>query len=310
MKRIGIALMILARMLAQQPGPGDIPQEMVWVDRTGKVLGRAGAVQNSIFFPEISPDGRRIAVSARDGEANDRDVWIHDAAGGSKRVIAPARGNDNFPIWSADGKEIIFTSSRPGNYELFRKRVDSAEPEMLLLEMPESQYPRAWSPDGATLIFTHATPTGRQLMTLTLATQARKPLLNNPHGWADGARYSPDGKWIAYMANPGGLWEILVAPASGPNSGVKITRDLAQGWAGGGGQVRWRADGNEMFYIMGDALMALPFDGSAPPKPASAKRLFSTAGFLGNFPDEAPWLARYDVTADGQRFLFVRRAPR
>ena len=53
--------------VAQQPGPADMPQEMVWVDPTGKILGRAGAVQNSIFFPEISPDGKWIAVSARDG---------------------------------------------------------------------------------------------------------------------------------------------------------------------------------------------------------------------------------------------------
>ena len=58
--------------------------------------------------PEISPDGKYAAVSARDGATNDRDVWIHDLAMGTKRVIAPAKGNDNFPLWSPDGKEIIF----------------------------------------------------------------------------------------------------------------------------------------------------------------------------------------------------------
>src|SRR5690606_17888670 len=77
---IGLAVVVAgtAALWAQQPGPGDMPQEMIWVDRTGKVLGRVGSVQNSMFFPEISPDGSLIAVSARDGEVNDRDVWLHD----------------------------------------------------------------------------------------------------------------------------------------------------------------------------------------------------------------------------------------
>ena len=64
----------LLLLFFQQPTAQEMPQEMVWVDRAGKVLGRVGAVQNAIYFPEISPDGKSIAVSARDGEVNDRDV--------------------------------------------------------------------------------------------------------------------------------------------------------------------------------------------------------------------------------------------
>jgi hypothetical protein len=54
--------------LAQQPTADDMPQEMIWVDRTGRIGDRAGAVQMSIFHPEISPDGKWIAVTARDGD--------------------------------------------------------------------------------------------------------------------------------------------------------------------------------------------------------------------------------------------------
>ena len=101
-------LIVAAPIHAQQPGPKDMPQEMVWVDRSGDVIERVGAVQNSIFFPEISPDGRFIAVSARDGDVNDRDVWIHDIAAGTKRRVMEVQGNDNFPFWSPDGNEIVF----------------------------------------------------------------------------------------------------------------------------------------------------------------------------------------------------------
>jgi Tol biopolymer transport system component len=291
---------------AQQPGPGDMPQEMVWVDRSGEVLGRVGSVQNSMFFPEVSPDGAYIAVSARDGEANDRDVWIHEVATGRKRAIAPAKGNDNFPLWAADGRSLIFTSTRGGDYDLYQALVDGDGGAELVLQMPGSQYPRALSRDGRSLIFTDATPTSRALMLLSISSGEKRPLLPATAAWADGARYSPDGRWVAWMSNPSGLWHVYVAPSSNPEAAVAISRDLAPGWAGGGGQVRWRADGKELFYVMGDALMALPFSGDAVPQPTSAKKLFSVGGFRGNFPDEAPWLTQYAATADGERFVLVR----
>ena len=144
------------------------------------------------------------------------------------------------------------------------------------------------------------------MIALTLATGEQRDLLPDMTAWADGARYSPDGRRIVWSANPNGLWETFVAPASNPSAGVKISRDLTQGWAGGGAQARWRADGKELFYVMGEALMALPLPGAGTAEPAAAKRLFSIAGFRGNFPDEAPWLAGYAVAADGQKFVFVR----
>ena len=124
-RQVALTLLVGAPLYAQQPGPQDMPQEMVWVDRSGDVIERVGAVQNSIFFPEISPDGRSIAVSSRDGEVNDRDVWIHDIAAGTKRRVMEVKGNDNFPFWSPDGKEVAFTSSRTRNYELYRRSLAS-----------------------------------------------------------------------------------------------------------------------------------------------------------------------------------------
>lgn len=301
------AVLLLAPVLyAQQPGPRDMPQEMIWVDRSGEILGRVGSVQNSMFFPEISPDGQYIAVSARDGEVNDRDVWIHSIESGAKRVIASAKGNDNFPLWSADSRSITFTSTRGGNYDLYRASIDGDAPPEPVLQMPGSQYPRALSGDSKRMIFTDATPTSRTLMLLTIGSGEKTPLLPPGAAWADGARYSPDGRWIAWLSNPDGLWHVYVAPASNPGAAVQVSRNLAQGWAGGGGQVRWRADGKELFYLMGDAVMAIPFDGEEPPKPETAKKLFSANGFRGNFPDEAPWLTQYAVTADGEKFVFVR----
>jgi Tol biopolymer transport system component len=284
---------LLLMLFFQQPTAQEMPQEMVWVNREGKVLGRVGAVQNAIFFPEISPDGKSIAVSARDGEPNDRDVWIHDVASGSKRVHSPAKGNDNFPIWSPDGKQIIWTSSRTGEYELYRH-------DSILLKQPASQYPRSISPDGKWLLYTHADKK-RDLYLLNLDGEPKpKPVFSGAKGWTEAGRFSPDGRSFAFVSNEAGPFEVYIASVDDPSTRRKVSRELENGWAGGGGGPRWRADGKELFYMMGDAMVAIDIATGA------VKRLFAVPGTKGNFPDEAPWLARYDVTADGQKFVFVR----
>ena len=296
-------MILLLLLLFQQPTAQDMPQEMVWVNREGKVLGRVGAVQNAIFFPEISPDGKSIAVSARDGEVNDRDVWIHDVTSGSKRVHSPAKGNDNFPIWSPDGKQIVWTSSRTGEYEVYRQ-------DSLLLKQPASQYPRSISPGGKWLLYTHADKK-RDLYLLNLEGEPKpKPVFPGAPYWTDAGRYSPDGRYFAFVSNEAGPFEVYVASVEDPQKRWKVSRELSNGWGGGGSGPRWRADGKELFYTMGDAMLAVEVSTEGQFKSGAVKRLFAAPGMMGNFPDEAPWLAKYDVTADGQKFVFVRRVAR
>ncbi|MEO7652176.1 MAG: hypothetical protein ABIZ80_17060 [Bryobacteraceae bacterium] len=284
----------------QQPTAREMPQQMVWVDRTGRVLGRAGAVQNAIFFPEISPDGKSIAVSARDAEANDRDVWIHSTVVESKRPHSPAKGNDNFPIWAPGGKQIVWTISRTGEYELYRQ-------DALLLKQPASQYPRSISPDGKWLLYTHADKK-RDLFLLNLEGDPMpKAVFPGARYWTEAARFSPDGRFFAFVSNEAGPFEIYVASVEDPAKKWKVSRGLANGWGGGGGGPRWRADGKELFYMMGDAMIAVEVSTEGQFKSGAVKRLFAAPGMKGSFPDEAPWLAKYDATADGQKFVFVKQ---
>jgi len=287
-----------------------MPQEMVWVDRSGKTLGRVGTSQMSIFFPEISPDGRSIAVSARDGEVNDRDIWIHDIHSGAKRVAVSAKGNDNFPLWSPAGKQIIFTSSRSGEYDLYRKNLDPDQPEALLYKAPDAQFPRSWSPTGRWLLFAQA---GKRRDVLLWQIGDGEPidLFGYQDAWVDGARFSPNGLFIAYVSNAEGPFEVYVSPTREPRKKWKVSRALSAGWAGGGGQIRWRADGKELFYIMGnDTLLSAQVNTEGEFTCNQPKRLFAIRGMYGNFPEESPWLAKYDVSADGQRFVFVRKVVR
>jgi eukaryotic-like serine/threonine-protein kinase len=271
---------------------------MVWVDRAGRILGRVGSTQMSMFFPEISPDGAKIAVSARDGEINDRDIWVHDIATGEKRLAHGAKGNDNFPVWSPDSREIIYTSSRGGGYDLYRG-------EKLLLKAPHAEYPRSWSPDGQSLLFTQA-EVKREVYLLSLDGAATKNIWPKLDFWVESPRFSPNGKYIAYASNEGGPFEVYVAAFPDTTKKWKLSRPLANGWGGGGGQVRWRRDGRELFYMMGDVLLSVEVATDGEFKHQPPVRLFRLEGMRGNFPEEAPWLAKYDVAPDGGKFVFVR----
>ena len=308
---LAVSLAIVAS--AQQPGPKDMPQQMVWLDRSGDVLGTVGAVQNSIFFPEISPDGKFIVLSSRNGEVNDRDVWIHDIAAGTKRRITKVKGNDNFPLWTPDGRSIVFTSSRVPKYDLFRVSVEPRGAPIRILEAEgTSEYPRDISPDGKKLIFTKNEPAGRTLWKLALDKDGATPEAFIPKEagvWADGGKFSPNGKYFAYSSNEAGMWEVYVCQTANVSNKWKVSAELRSGWAGGGGQPRWRGDGKELYYIMGqDTLAYLPVETDGEFTHGEAKRLFSYSSMRGNFQDEAPWLHKYDVTDDGQKFLFVRLA--
>lgn len=304
------AMVFTIAALGQQPTAEDMPQEMIWVDRAGKILGKVGSTQNSIFHPEISPDGKSIVVSARDGEVNDRDVWIHDIATGAKRVIAPAKGNDNFPIWSPDGKQIIFNSSRTGEYELYRKDLDPDRPEVLLAKMPAAQYPRSWSPNSKWLLFTQADKK-RDVMLWQIGEGEPIDLFGYQNAWTEVGRFSPNGQYIAYVSNADGPYEVYVSPTREPRKHWKVSRPMSMSWAGGGGQPRWRADGKELFYMMdNDTLLSVEVNTEGEFTFSQPKRLFRMGGMRGNFPDESPCTPRYDVTPDGQRFVFVRKVLR
>jgi Tol biopolymer transport system component len=311
------AVILLAATLphAQQPTAADMPQEMVWVDRTGRVQGRVGSVQNSIFYPDLSPDDRFIAVSARDGELNDRDIWIHEVATGAKRQITNVKGNDNQPVWSPDGKLIAFTSNRSGNYNLYLKSLDPDRPEVEILGTERREFSNHWSPDGRYLSYTQedvGSPV-RDIFFLRMdgaPPYASTPVLKKPNVWHDGGEFSPNGRYLAYSSNAGGPWEVYVLDVENPARSWKVSRELSMGWAGGGGQPRWREDGRELFYVIGnDTVMSVEVSTDAGFTHATPKRLFAVPGMRGNFPDEMPWLHKYDVTHDGQRLLFVRTVP-
>jgi eukaryotic-like serine/threonine-protein kinase len=274
-------------------------RQFIWFDRSGREIGRvsepdgAGAAAAN---PSLSPDGRRVALNRVSGRNN--DVWILDLERSlfSRFTFDPAA--DSMPVWSPNGATIAFNSNRSGVYDLYEKSATGVGTDQLLLATPQNKAPVDWSPDGRFLLYRSPGPaTGFDLWALPMSGD-RKPFVVVQTNFEErDAQFSPDGKWIAYQSNESGRTEVLVQAFPGPGGKLQVSTD-------GGAQVRWRADGRELFYISLDGrLMAVPIH------PAVDRQSLEAGAPVPLFPTRAggsaPGMNKQDyvVSRDGQRFL-------
>jgi Tol biopolymer transport system component len=254
--------------------------------------GAAPAAAN----PSLSPDGRRVALNRVIGRNN--DIWILDLERSlfSRFTFEPAA--DSMPVWSPDGATIAFNSNRSGVYDLYQKSATGVGADQLLLATPQNKAPVDWSPDGRFLMYrSPGLTTGFDLWALPM-TGDRKPFVVVQTNFEErDAQFAPDGRWIAYQSNESGRTQVLVQPFPGPGGKLQVSTD-------GGAQVRWRADGRELFYISLDGrLMAVPI------RPAVDRHALEAGAPVPLFPTRAGGPAPggnkqdYVVSKDGQRFL-------
>jgi Tol biopolymer transport system component len=288
-------------VLAYQPGligSGNPITRLTWFDRTGKTLGTVGepGQYNTVA---LSPDGTRVAFSRMNSQARGRsglpnaDLWVHEFGRNISTQLTFDPGVNWMAVWSADGSRIIFASDRAGNFNFYQKDSSGAGKEDLLLKSEEGKFPYDWSQEGRFLLYvTVAAGLQGKLWFLPLTEGDRKPVrylqtdANESHG-----RFSPDGRFVAYTSNASGVNDVYVQPFPMASGGKwKI---------GSGSQSRWRRDGKELFYISTDSkLMAVDVTTSPAFKSGTPKVLFQAPIWGG-----ARFVNRYDVTADGKKFL-------
>jgi len=282
-------------VIVEQAGASD--DLLTWFGRDGAALGTVGP-RGDYMQPRISPAGDRVAFTKPDPQNGNRDIWYMDLARETEARLTLNGANDWFPTWSSDGRQILFDSDRDGGERPYlKKSLDLAGEEEPVAGGVTG--PWDWSRDGKWILMS-----GNGAIWLQHLGTGDKPFqfLATPF-LESGGRFSPDGKWIAYLSNETGRSEVYVRPFTGAPAGegrIQIS-------TGGGDFPVWRPDGLELFYMAPDsALYAVSAKNlGALATPVAPVRLFKACPNTLPFdPPETrqPFGWPFD-THDGQRFL-------
>jgi serine/threonine protein kinase/Tol biopolymer transport system component len=273
---------------------GDVKRyerQLVWVDRKGGVEA-VPLPARSYSNVALSPDGRQAALEISEGTVG---VWIYDFDRGTLARLTVGTSSSQLPLWTPDGRRVVYRGTRLGLRNLFWKSADGAtQEERLTTEEGVSQAPTSWSPDGKWLVFQEGSAgTANDIWKLSLENN-RKPqiVLQTPLEESQGV-VSPDGRWLAYVSTESGRREIYIQPFSGAARKWPISTQ-------GGDQPRWSRNGRELFYRSGDKMMAVDITTQPDFVAGSPHVLFEAPLFYASLN-----MTGYDVAPDG-RFLGIR----
>ncbi len=261
-------------------------RQVTWVDRSGKPAGTVGEPLADVASGEISPDGRTLALTVRRGENGSHDVVLMDMARGT--VTRLASEDSGAGRWSPDGTRIAFSAGRTGILDLYWKIVGGG-PDEVLFASKEAKNLTDWSPDGKYILFSSQSPTtARDVWALPVDGADRKPFpVAQTAAEETNGRFSPDGKWVAYVSDETGHAEIFVRPFPGPGPAVRVS-------TGGGQTPFFRHDGKELYYTTEGQLMSVSvgMSGKGTLNFGLPQSLFKFKGYV------VP-------QTDGKRFLFL-----
>ena len=278
--------------LAYLPKQREATWPISWVDRAGKTQPLL-ASPDRYHTPRFSPDGKRLAFSA--GSGSDEDIWVKDLDRDRPSRLT-VLGANRSPVWTPDGKNIVFQSTNPSAPGLYSVRSDGSGEPQPLTDGKLNEIPYSFSPDGKRLAF-QQTSNGGGLDIFTA------PIEPDPSRGADGVRlgkpepflgtpfvetdpaFSPDGRWLAYESNESGTFGVYVRPFPGSEGKWQISD-------GGGRFPVWSRDGRELlFESMDGHVMAASYNVKGASFAAGRPRMWTDIRLRGS----------YDLAPDGKR---------
>ena len=269
---------------------------LVWLDSTGTTQPLL-ASPGLYVTPRLSPDGKRLAVSV-----NTNAIWVYDSQRGTMTPLTFKPQNNNlYPVWTPDGKHIVFAAAAGPTSTLQWVRSDGAGESQQLLETKTDLRPYSFLPDGKRLAFGESrTETGYDLWTLPLdLSDPEHPKAGKPELFLRTMSeefepaFSPDGLWIAYRSAPTGISEVYVQPFPGPGGKWLIS-------TGGGRHPVWSRNGRELFYQAPDyRIMVATYSAKGDSFATDKARAWAETQILE--PNTLAW--NLDLAPDGKRFV-------
>ncbi len=267
--------------------------DLVWYDRTGKILSRSGERQLS-FSPALSPDGKRMAVWVREGGPA---IWVYDLERKVRSRLTVEPMVARFAAWSASGNEIVYRANREGKVDLLARPANGSGEARLLVGSSANVVAPNLSPDGKYLVHEEGPAQARR--DIVYRERQGDGSYDNPKVFLKTTfdegepRFSPDGRFIAYVSNESGRYEVYARSFPSGDGKWQISRD-------GGRSARWRGDGREIFWVEGGKVMAASVKAGAEFAAAAGVALFERDPAQIETP-------QYDVTPDGKQFVVLER---
>jgi serine/threonine-protein kinase len=288
-------------------GQRDAPRSIFWLDAAGKPqrLHPAAGFYNGLRF---SPDGRRLAfVAAAEGWR----IWVEDVERDTTVRLTSLPGANGSPVWTPDGKHIVFWSANQSKPGIYWMRADGSGDPQILIENRNTAGqvgapPSSFSRDGKRLVLYDVGSRSSEIWAESFDGEPDHPSLGkkelllstgNEIGVFAAPEISPDGHWMAFALGETGRSEVYVQPFPGPGGKVRISND-------GGVFPRWSPNGRELFFLtLEPRIMVADYtakgDSFVPGKP----RLWSDKRIL--FRDGGGPFPPYDIAPDGKRFAVL-----
>ncbi|MGH9410559.1 MAG: protein kinase domain-containing protein [Vicinamibacterales bacterium] len=298
--------------LVYVPGGVSSPTHAIdWTTRDGKtsVLRAAKADWAN---PRLSPDGQKLAMDISDG--TQRDIWVYEWARDTLTQVTFDPSDDGFPVWTPDGKRIVFASDRAkqGVANVYWVKADGTGAVSRLTDSPVPQYPTSWHPSGQFLIFEQLTagPTGWDLMIVPMEG-------DTAHGWTPGKprvflataaaefqpMFSPDGRWMAYASNAAGsnsnTYDVYVRAFPGPGGPWRIS-------TASGVFPLWSPTAHELLFtssFSGGQVLFAPYTVVGDSFQADKPQVWTPTGVVG-LGTNSP----YDIHPDSKRLALAAAA--
>jgi serine/threonine protein kinase/Tol biopolymer transport system component len=290
-------------LLIYAPGSKTLGTDLLWLDRTGKTVKQVAARDFYKGSGRISPDGKRLAISVGDPQA---DIWVFDLVHGGRTRLTFGGGSYLMPSWSPDGQRVVYVKQTGlvAGTSLRARLANGGGQEEVLLEMPPNSLGSAlnlispqWSPDGRYLLHMEQNgPTNAAVWAVPL-TGEKKPFVvvqaQAPQARIIQFRLSPDGRWLAYSSTDSGREEIYVTHFPSASGRWQVTQ-------AGGTYPGWRGDSREIYFIGMDGAIH-----SASVNPKSDEFELNSLSTLFHVAFTSPLGNVYDVAADGEHFVFA-----
>jgi dipeptidyl aminopeptidase/acylaminoacyl peptidase len=217
-----------------------------WYDASGIPRGTLSVPPGHYETVRISPDGTR-GVMVKSTSPSESSLWLVDLTRGGASPLSTGPGRNDTPVWSPDGKRVVWAADRDGVQNLFVKNVNDAAPETPLFTSDTPfKGPSAWSGDGQWIVMTQLdAETAQNIWVLDASgTKAPIPLVRGPLRDNSGP-LSPDGRWLAFTADDSGRFELYVQSFPTPGRKVQISENGAvHAW--------WTRDGRQLIYLDGE----------------------------------------------------------